>query len=96
MVKHNKCISNILAWSDLAVGKFGKKLWNAIFFALIWNIWFERNQVKFKGKTFSAMNLFQSVKVRVFEWIKSFEPMFPYSFHQFESEVLTVSRWCRR
>lgn len=51
-------------WNSLAIAS-DKQIWSLIPYALVWSIWMERNQVIFKGKSFSSLDVWDMHTMRL-------------------------------
>lgn len=47
---HADPLPNLLSWQQHVSGSFKIDIWNSLFFVIVWSIWFEWNQMCFKGK----------------------------------------------
>lgn len=89
---HCDAIVNICFWSGIMQGKFKKCIWDSVFFAMIWNLWFLRNEIKFNNKVFNPSELIDHVKNKVSDWIVSYCPKFPYPSYQVHRNLQAI--WC--
>lgn len=69
-------------WRICGGDKFFKKVWQAIFFIIIWSVWKERNDRIFNQK-FSTLEEVQDLAlVRLCWWIQAWGDEFPYSANE--------------
>ena len=57
-------------WIGLVSGKKRKDIWNLSLGCVIWSLWYERNKIKFEGKTPNFQNFVMSLKIRIGIWAK--------------------------
>lgn len=67
-------------WPLFVIGKLQKQVWYMLFFAALWTIWLERNNIVFNDKEFSRGDLLPLIICRVSTWIKAKGLDIPYSF----------------
>lgn len=69
-VLHSRCAPFSIAWRSLAPKRSKGKLWIMILGCVIWSLWFERNNIKFKNGVRDFEKLILTIKVRVIHWAK--------------------------
>lgn len=74
-------------------GKFRKCLWESVYFAVIWTIWFKRNRIKFANTVYCRSSMVANIKFRVSEWIVCYAPSFPYSRMQVVENIQSIWSW---
>ena len=58
-------------WMDIRIGgKFMKKIWESIFYAVVWTIWKVRNNFILHGETVQFDHILHLIKFRVGCWIQ--------------------------
>jgi len=62
-------------------GKSRCALMHLIWFATVWVLWKEMNDMIFNGKERSHYQLFEAIKLISFWWFKAKFAVFPYCFH---------------
>ena len=65
-------------WKFPKQGEFGKKVWMASFFVIIWTLWNERNLRCFENSSRSISQMQELVIMRLCWWIKGWGSDFPY------------------
>ncbi|KAK2659387.1 hypothetical protein Ddye_005920 [Dipteronia dyeriana] len=69
----SKSISEWLhSWNGLCPSLNRKRVWNTLFFAIVWTIWEAHNNEVFKDKAANLSVSLDSVKFRVTWWFKNF------------------------
>lgn len=56
-----------------------RKIWNAVFFIILWTVWKERNAIISGGNSCSLIQLKDLILLRLIWWIKGWGDPFPYS-----------------
>lgn len=64
---------NIQSWSSLVTSSFRKKLWSSF-----WNLWYERNEIKFRDFQVNFDKPFSYIKLRLGFWVKLYYPDIRY------------------
>ena len=67
---HNQCSSFCLQWQGLVRGKKNRGIWILILGCVIWSLWYERNRIKFEGKSPNQQKFVGSLKIRLGIWAK--------------------------
>lgn len=79
------CKSHFSQFGGLIRGnKSQNDLWEIVWFAVIWVIWFGRNNKIFKGKNIEVGDLVEQVKLKTWLWITAKYNRFSYP----------LSSWC--
>lgn len=93
MVLDEDCCKIVKGWTSLVKGNFKKHLWDSVFFAVVWILWYEWNQVKFNNYEFCTSRLISQIKQRVREWVLALQPKFLYSSVQVMKNLEAVCTW---
>lgn len=69
-VLQNRCAPFSIAWRNLVPKRCRGKVWLMVLGCVIWSLWFERNNIKFKNGVKDFGKLILTIKVRVVHWAK--------------------------
>lgn len=79
------CKSHFSQFGGLISGsKSQKEVWDIIWYAVVWAIWYGRNNQIFKGKNIEVGYLVEEVKLKTWLWITAKYNQFNYP----------ISSWC--
>ena len=67
---HNQCSKFSMQWLGLIKGRNLRDIWALILGCVFWSLWYERNKIKFEGKTPNFQNFVMSLKIRIGIWAK--------------------------
>lgn len=56
-----------------------KRSWEICFYAIIWSIWIERNDILFRNKAFDERVLVETIKTKIAIWLKACYNLKEYS-----------------
>ncbi|KAK3211546.1 hypothetical protein Dsin_016252 [Dipteronia sinensis] len=62
----------LLGWNGFCSSRSSSRVWNILFFAVIWTIWECRNEVVFRGIQADVYLAMDTIKFRVALWFKNF------------------------
>lgn len=69
---YKECRRNFLQFQGLAWSRnINKEGWQAIWYAVIWGIWFARNHAQFKSQAICIEETVELVKIHSWEWLRS-------------------------
>ena len=57
-------------WFDLCPSHSRKRVWDTLFFAVVWTIWESRNEVVFRDSQVDLCKALDTIKFRVALWFK--------------------------
>jgi hypothetical protein len=71
--------------------KKNMKEWYVIWFAVVWNVWWSRNQMVFKDMSSQWNNVIDNIQNRAWHWLKALRPDFRASlFDWFQYLLLCI------
>nr|KYP61726.1 Putative ribonuclease H protein At1g65750 family [Cajanus cajan] len=80
-VLHNSCHENFAHFIGIPRCSGRDKMrWSVVWLATIWSLWLARNNVIFKDKVVAITDLVELIKIRSWNWIKTKDKSFFYSF----------------
>lgn len=71
-VLHRDCGSFVDQWKGLLLGRKWRRVRLLLIGCVVWSIWYERNEIKFQGKSPNLHQMVASLKCRVGGWVKEY------------------------
>jgi len=94
VVAHADDLRNFYAsWINVRIAnKTRKKIWITSFFATIWSLWMQRNEVIFKQQQLDWQALYHTIKWRVAMWTRAWEEDMPCSVEMLAQNFHAIPR----
>ena len=75
---------------DGGVSKARRSILQVLWYATMWKIWKERNNMLFNGKECSIMQMVDKIKSLTFMWLKAKFPSLPFNYHGWWLSLFTM------
>lgn len=84
---------DLLCWWFSNKFKYVEKgYWEICFYAVVWSIWLERNQIIFRNKAYEEGLLVEIIKTKVAVWLKACYDLKEYSVEDTKRSIQSIRK----